>query len=201
MNVAIIDYGSGNVFSVQSALNRLGVNTFITIDKKIIQTSDAVIFPGVGHAKFAMSQLQETGLDQLIPQLKQPVLGICLGMQLMCESTEEGNVKGLNIFKGVRVLKFTNVPKIPHMGWNQLIGSKGIFNSDSMVYFVHSYFVESSKYSASQTMYGSNFSSSLIKNNFYACQFHPEKSGEAGEKILKNFLELCPEYKLKLEEK
>lgn len=195
MKVAIIDYGSGNVFSVQSALNKLGVNPIITKEKKEIESADAVIFPGVGHAKFAMKQLQKTGLDELIPHLKQPVLGICLGMQLMCESTEEGDVKGLNIFDGVKVLKFKDVPKVPHMGWNELSGGKGIFqNLESDVYFVHSYYVESSPYTVSKTYYGSGFSSSLMKDNFYACQFHPEKSGKAGEEILKNFLALSPAY-------
>lgn len=202
MKVAIIDYGSGNVFSVQSALNKLGVNTVVTKEKKEIESADAVIFPGVGHAKFAMEQLQKTGLDQLIPLLKQPVLGICLGMQLMCESTEEGDVKGLNIFEGVKVLKFKDVSKIPHMGWNELSGGKGIFeNLDSDVYFVHSYYVESNQYTVSKTYYGSGFSSSLMKDNFYACQFHPEKSGKAGEVILKNFLSLSPAYSQKLEVK
>lgn len=202
MKVAIIDYGSGNVFSVQSALNKLGVNTVVTKEKKGIESADAVIFPGVGHAKFAMEQLQKTGLDQLIPLLKQPVLGICLGMQLMCESTEEGDVKGLNIFEGVKVLKFKDVSKIPHMGWNELSGGKGIFeNLDSDVYFVHSYYVESNQYTVSKTYYGSGFSSSLMKDNFYACQFHPEKSGKAGEVILKNFLSLSSAYSQKLEVK
>ena len=200
MNIAIIDYGSGNVFSVQSALNKLGVNTVITNNQEEIIAADAVIFPGVGHAKFAMEQLKKTGLDQVIPKLKQPVLGICLGMQLMCQSTEEGNVKGLNIFEDVKVRKFTDVPKIPHMGWNELRSGKGIFkNIESDVYFVHSYYVEPSIYSVSETNYGTSFSASLMKDNFYACQFHPEKSGKAGEEILRKFLALSPAYKLIVE--
>ena len=187
MKIAIIDYGSGNVFSVSSAINRLGAEPIITSDKELIRTADKIIFPGVGHGKFAMDQLIEKQLDQFIPTLKQPFMGICLGMQLMCEYTEEGNVKGLGIFENVKVVKFTDAPKIPHMGWNRTMN----VDSDqvnSEVYFVHSYYVELNKYSTSVTNYGNRFSATLQKDNFYGCQFHPEKSGKEGELILRNFL-------------
>lgn len=191
MKVAIIDYGSGNVFSVCSALKRLGVDAVVTEDHAVIKSASAVIFPGVGHAKFAMEQLRETGLDQLIPTLTQPVLGICLGMQLMCAFTEEGNVDCLNIFKDVQVKKFTDAPKIPHMGWNNLQNWKGLFEEvNSDVYFVHSYYAELNQYTASEAEYGPRFTASMQKDNFYGCQFHPEKSGENGEKIIGEFLKL-----------
>lgn len=196
MKVAIIDYGSGNVFSVSSALKRLGVASVVTDDYKIIKSSDAVIFPGVGHAKFAMEQLKETGLDKLIPFLKQPVLGICLGMQLMCKYTEEGDVKCLNIFSNVNVRKFVDSPKIPHMGWNRLENGKGLFKEvNSDVYFVHSYYAELNEYTVSEAEYGSKFTASMQKNNFYGCQFHPEKSGKNGERLLSDFLKIGKEYK------
>ena len=191
MIVAIIDYGSGNVFSVSSALKRLGVEAIITSDATIIKSADAVIFPGVGHAKSAMEQLKVKGLDKLIPTLEQPFLGICLGMQLMCSYTEEGDVDCLDIFSGVKVKKFIDSPKIPHMGWNTLINGKSIFHEDnSDVYFVHSYFVALNEFTISETEYGSKFTASMKKNNFYGCQFHPEKSGEAGGKMIAKFLGL-----------
>lgn len=189
MKTAIIDYGSGNVFSVSAALKRLGVEPVITCDEEIIKSADSVIFPGVGHAKFAMQQIKEKQLDLLIPRLKQPVLGICLGMQLMCEWTEEGNVTGLGIFERTKVLRFTDAPKVPHMGWNKLgYGKSVVQDCESEVYFVHSYFVEVNEYTTSVVEYGSRFSASMQKDNFFACQFHPEKSGKQGEQILANFL-------------
>ena len=191
MIVAIIDYGSGNVFSVSSALKRLGVEAIITSDATIIKSADAVIFPGVGHAKAAMEQLKVKGLDKLIPTLEQPFLGICLGMQLMCSYTEEGDVDCLDIFSGVKVRKFIDSPKIPHMGWNTLINGKSIFHEDnSDVYFVHSYFVVLNEFTISESEYGSKFTACMQKNNFYGCQFHPEKSGEAGLKMIAKFLGL-----------
>ncbi len=191
MKIAIIDYGSGNVFSVSSALKRLGVSAVVTADHKIIKSADAIIFPGVGHAKFAMEQLKKTGLDQLIPTLKQPVLGICLGMQLMCAFTEEGDVSCLNIFPNVKVRKFVDSPKIPHIGWNKLENGEGLFTDfNSDVYFVHSYYVELNEYTVSESEYGSRFTASMQKDNFYGCQFHPEKSGKCGEKILSDFLKM-----------
>jgi glutamine amidotransferase len=191
MKVAIIDYGSGNVFSVSAALKRLGVNAVVTADSDVIKSSDAVIFPGVGHAKFAMEQLKETGLDQLIPTLEQPVLGICLGMQLMCSFTEEGDVACLNIFPNVNVRKFVDSPKIPHMGWNKLENGKGLFtDTNSDVYFVHSYYAELNEFTVSESDYGSIFTASMQKDNFYGCQFHPEKSGKSGEKIIADFLKM-----------
>lgn len=191
MKVAIIDYGSGNVFSVSAALQRLGVDAVVTADFDVIKSSDAVIFPGVGHAKFAMEQLKKTGLDQLIPTLKQPVLGICLGMQLMCSFTEEGDVECLNIFSNVKVRRFVDSPKIPHMGWNKLENGKGLFvDTNTDVYFVHSYYAELNEYTASESEYGTRFTASMQKDNFYGCQFHPEKSGKNGEKIIADFLKM-----------
>ncbi len=188
---AIIDYGSGNVFSVFAAINRLGGNPFITNDPAEIRKADKVILPGVGHAKFAMEQLKSTGLDKVILSLTQPVMGICLGMQLMCEYTEEGNMNGLGIFPNVKVRKFVDSPKVPHIGWNELIDCKGMMKDYvSEVYFVHSYFVEVNPYSTSNAQYGGVFSTSLQKDNFYGCQFHPEKSGTTGEDILRDFLNL-----------
>jgi glutamine amidotransferase len=189
-NIVIIDYGAGNLFSVKAAFERLGVNPVCSNDKKVIENADLVIFPGVGHAKTAMEQLKASGLITLIKGLKQPVLGVCLGMQLMCTHTEEGDVEGLGIFD-VPVKLFKDVPKIPHMGWNNLLESKGFLKDISQdVYFVHSYYVPLNKYTIATCHYGADFSAALKKDNFYACQFHPEKSGEIGQQILKRFLEL-----------
>ncbi len=189
MKTVIIDYGAGNVFSVQSALARLGVNGFLTSEINEILSADRVIFPGVGHASSALKQLRETKLDQLIPSLKQPVLGVCLGMQLMCEHTQEGNENGLGIFEEVMVRRFEGTLKIPHMGWNNLketsLKMQGL---EEDVYFVHSYFAPINKYTVAKCNYGHDFSAAMEKNNFFACQFHPEKSGLAGELILKRFL-------------
>ncbi len=192
-NIVIIDYEAGNVQSVKYALERLGVNAEISNCETTIRKADKVIFPGVGEASWAMKKLKETGLDKLIPQLKQPVLGICLGMQLMCEETEEGDTKGLGIFP-VETLRFPPEDKVPHMGWNQIsIKSGDLFENvkmDSFVYFVHSYYVPVNEFTASETNYIRPFSASLQKDNFYACQFHPEKSGEIGQQVLSNFINL-----------
>lgn len=189
MKVTIIDYGAGNVFSVRSAFERIGLNPLLSSETNEISSSDFVIFPGVGHAEAAMAQLRQTGLDQLIPQLKQPVLGICLGMQLMCESSEEGNTKGLGIFEDLKVVRFDERLKVPHMGWNDLTNTKGfIENIHESVYFVHSYYAPINHYTVAEANYPFAFSAALEKDNFMACQFHPEKSGTTGETILKRFL-------------
>ncbi len=172
-NIVIIDYEAGNVQSVKYALERLGVNAEITNCETIIRKADKVIFPGVGEASWAMKKLKETGLDKLIPQLKQPVLGICLGMQLMCEQSEEGNTKGLGIFP-VKTLKFPAEDKVPHMGRNQIKQLNGELyariEDESFVYFVHSYYVPVNKYTLADTKYIRDFSASLQKDNFYTCQ-------------------------------
>ncbi len=193
MNIVIIDYGAGNIKSIQFAFNRLGYNAILTSDVKIIQEADKVIFPGVGEASHAMKMLKASGLDQLIPTLKQPVLGICLGMQLMCNYSEESNTKGLGIFK-VEVKRFSNKVKVPQMGWNTIthLNSdlfKGISQGEYM-YLVHSYYSEQCKESIATTNYEINYASALQHENFYGVQFHPEKSSAAGEQLLKNFLAL-----------
>jgi glutamine amidotransferase len=193
MNIVIIDYGAGNIKSIQFAFNRLGYNAILTSDAKTIQEADKVIFPGVGEASHAMKMLKASGLDQLIPTLKQPVLGICLGMQLMCNYSEESNTKGLGIFK-VEVKRFSNKVKVPQMGWNTIthLNSdlfKGISEGEYM-YLVHSYYAEQCKESIATTNYEINYASALQHENFYGVQFHPEKSSAAGEELLKNFLAL-----------
>lgn len=187
MRVAVIDYGAGNLTSLKYALQRCGVsNVQITSDRGVIRAADRVIFPGVGHAAFAMQSLKAMKLDQLIPELKQPVLGICLGMQLMCSYSEEGEVQGLGIFDaGVR--RFGLGLKVPHMGWNIANFSNELFE-DNYFYFVHSYFVELCPQTVATTDYGTTFSAVLRHDNFTGCQFHPEKSGKAGEHFLKQFL-------------
>ena len=186
--VAIIDYGAGNLHSVMYALERLGVDPIITDNKSVLSSADLVIFPGVGHAQAAMKALHAKELVDFIPTLKQPVLGICLGMQLMCRHTEEGDVDGLGIFD-VDVLRFKGDFKVPHMGWNGLMEGRSILeNIENDVYFVHSYYVPVVSETIAITDYNGTFSSALQKDNFYACQFHPEKSGVLGEQILKNFL-------------
>ncbi len=193
MKIAIIDYGAGNVQSVLFALERLGYNGIVTQDWNIIKSADKVIFPGVGEAGTAMKKLKEIGLDALIPTLKQPVLGICLGMQLLCKSSEEGNTKALGIFD-VDVKRFSNQVKVPQMGWNTISNLKsalfnGISDNDYM-YLVHSYYVPMCSLAIATTNYETNYASALQKDNFYGVQFHPEKSGIVGEKILNNFLNL-----------
>lgn len=190
--IAIIKYNGGNVSSVQNALKRLNVNSIITDDPELIYKSDKVIFPGVGEASSTMNSLREKELDRVIPSLKQPVLGICLGMQLMCKNTEEGNTNALGIFD-VNVKKFPSGNIVPHMGWNNISKSCSQLFSDtkeSDFYFVHSYYCELSEYTTSVCDYILPFSASLQKDNFFATQFHPEKSGISGSNVLKNFLKL-----------
>ncbi|MGU3375123.1 imidazole glycerol phosphate synthase subunit HisH [Chryseobacterium sp. M5A1_1a] len=191
--IAIIKYNGGNVSSVQNALNRLRVDSVITDDPEEILKADKVIFPGVGEASSTMKLLKEKGLDLLIPSLKQPVLGICLGMQLMCKDNEEGDTQGMGIFD-IKVKKFPPQDLVPHMGWNTVSGQdlslfSGIEKEDD-VYFVHSYYCELSDFTTSVCDYILPFSASLQKDNFYAMQFHPEKSGSIGRQILKNFINL-----------
>lgn len=193
MTVVIIDYGAGNIKSVQFAFKRIGVEAILTQDLTKIQQADKIVFPGVGEASSAMKKLKEAQLDLIIPELKQPVLGICLGMQLMCNETEEGNTKGLGIFD-VSVKKFSNQLKVPQMGWNNVFNLKSKLFSNlknqEFMYLVHSYYVAQCEYEIASTNYGLNYASALKKDNFFGVQFHPEKSSVAGEKILKNFIEL-----------
>ena len=195
MNTVIIKYNAGNIQSVLFALERIGVQATVTDDPDLIRTADKVIFPGVGEASTAMSYLKERKLDELIVSLKQPILGICLGMQLMCSHSEENNTDCLNIFKNVTVRKFNPVEaqlKVPQIGWNNIYNLrsslfKGI-PENSYCYFVHGYYAEESNYSIATTDYVQPYSSALQKDNFYGVQFHPEKSAVVGEKNLKNFL-------------
>lgn len=191
--VAIIDYNVGNVKSLQFALERLGVKSILTNDYGLIKKSEKVIFPGQGAASTAMDKLKEVGLDKLIPNLKQPVLGICLGMQLLCENTEEGDVDGLGIIK-CNVIKFSDKLKVPQMGWNKVKKLRtGLFNKineGDYMYLVHSYFVPTINETIGQSEYGLTYSVAVQKENFFGVQFHPEKSSTAGSQLLKNFLEL-----------
>jgi imidazole glycerol-phosphate synthase subunit HisH len=198
MNLVIIKYNAGNTKSVEHALHRLGIQPLISDDHEIIKSADKVIFPGVGHAESTMKHLKSMQLDKLIKDLQQPVLGVCLGQQLLCAHSEEGNVECLNIFP-VNVKKFEaqQYPtetqfKIPHMGWNTITDLKSsLFNAvpeHSFVYFVHSYYCEHSAYTVATCNYILPFAAALQKDNFYATQFHPEKSGDTGSKILENFV-------------
>ncbi|MBP6064689.1 imidazole glycerol phosphate synthase subunit HisH [Bacteroides sp.] len=196
MKVAIVKYNAGNIHSVDCALRRLGVEATITADKELLRTADKVIFPGVGEAKTTMQYLRATGMDELIKNLRQPVLGICLGMQLMCSHSEEGDTDGLGIFD-VPVKRFVpkrQEDKVPHMGWNTINKTNSAlfdgFTTEAFVYFVHSFYVPVCEFTAAETDYIQPFSAALHKDNFYATQFHPEKSGTVGEHIVKNFLEL-----------
>lgn len=196
MKVVIIKYNAGNICSVDYALKRLGVEAEISADPEVIRAADKVIFPGVGEAETTMKHLKANGLDKLIKELKQPVLGICLGMQLMCRYSEEGNADCLGIFD-VDVKRFLpkqHEDKVPHMGWNTIAKTNSAlfngFDKDEFVYFVHSYYVPVNEYTSAVTDYIHPFSAALHKENFYATQFHPEKSGSVGERILKNFLDL-----------
>jgi glutamine amidotransferase len=191
--VAIIDYDAGNVRSLQFALERLGLESVLTADSEVIKTAKKVIFPGQGAAGSAMEKLQQTGLGQLIPTLQQPVLGICLGMQLLCDATEEGDVKGLGIVSG-KVIRFSDHVKVPQMGWNtisklQTTLFKGIKEEDFM-YLVHSYYVPLLPETIAQSDYDGAYSVALQKDNFYGVQFHPEKSSTVGSQLLQNFLAL-----------
>jgi glutamine amidotransferase len=193
MKIAIINYGAGNIQSILFAIERLGYTAVLTNNPDEIQQADKVIFPGVGEASYAMNKLKESGLDTLIPNLKQPVLGICLGMQLMCHHSEEGNTVGLGIFDA-NVIRFSNNVKVPQMGWNQIYNLKSLLfkgiNENEYMYLVHSYYVPNCKEAIATTNYDVEYASALQKNNFYGTQFHPEKSGDVGEQILANFLKL-----------
>jgi glutamine amidotransferase len=193
MKLVIIDYGAGNIKSIQFAFKRLGIDAVLSNDISEITNADKIIFPGVGEASSAMRMLDESGLDKIIPSLKQPVLGICLGMQLMCNYSAEGNTRGLGIFN-VDVKKFSNTVKVPQMGWNVVYDLKsdlfkGIKEKEFM-YLVHSFYAESCEEAIATTDYEIEYASALQKNNFYGVQFHPEKSGIEGSKILENFLNL-----------
>ena len=193
MKLVIINYGAGNIKSIQFAFKRLGVDAILSSDAEEIKAADKVIFPGVGEASSAMKMLKESKLDRIIPQLKKPVLGICLGMQLMCNQTDEGNTKGLEIFD-VNVKRFSNKVKVPQMGWNTITNLEsnlfeGISDKDYM-YLVHSFYAEENENSIATTDYEISYASALQKDNFYGVQFHPEKSGKSGERILQNFLNL-----------
>ena len=191
--IAIVKYNAGNIRSVQNALSRLGYDSIITDDPVQLKAADKVIFPGVGEANSAMLYLRENRLDEVIKSLEQPVLGICLGLQLMCSTSEEGNTECLGIFPN-KVLRFQGDAIIPHMGWNDFVSSKGpLFNgikTEDDVYFVHSYYAELGEYTTATCDYIQPFSAAISKGNFYATQFHPEKSAGIGARLLKNFLEL-----------
>ena len=193
MEIVIIKYNAGNIRSVDVALKRLGVDALLSDDHQIIRTADKVIFPGVGEASTTMQYLRARKLDRVIRELTQPVLGICLGLQLMCSFSEEGETQCLGIFEEP-ILKFETGKKVPHMGWNQIAELKGSLFSDSLcdeyMYFVHSYYAPVGPDTTAVTDYSGNFSAALEKDNFFATQFHPEKSGMAGEEVLKNFLAL-----------
>jgi glutamine amidotransferase len=196
MNVVIIKYNAGNICSVDYALKRLGIDPVITDDPERIRTADRVVFPGQGEASTTMQYLREHNLDRLIKDLKQPVLGICIGMQLMCRYSEEGNTDCLNLFDAEvkRFIPQQQEDKIPHMGWNTLTEVKSRLLAGDLenryVYFVHSYYVPVTEDTVATTHYIHPFSAAMHKNNFHATQFHPEKSGKAGEWILANFLNL-----------
>ncbi|MGM8362667.1 imidazole glycerol phosphate synthase subunit HisH [Flavobacterium sp. ARAG 55.4] len=193
MKIVIINYGAGNIQSIIFAIERLGFHAVLSNDPAEIKAADKVIFPGVGEASYAMKMLKESGLDALIPTLTQPVLGICLGMQLMCKHTQEGNTDGLGIFD-VDVVKFSPKVKVPQMGWNTIYNLKsGLFKDvaeNEYMYLVHSFYAPLCAETIATTDYEMAYSSALENKNFFGTQFHPEKSGDVGEKILGNFLEL-----------
>ncbi|MEJ4087924.1 imidazole glycerol phosphate synthase subunit HisH [Galbibacter orientalis] len=193
MEIAIIDYGAGNIQSIKFAFQRIGINPVLTHNSETILKADKIIFPGVGEASSAMKKLKATGLDVLIPTLNQPVLGICLGMQLMCKFSEEGNTNGLGIFDA-EVKKFSNKVKVPQIGWNQISALKtdlfdGISENEYM-YLVHSFYAPICSETIAISNYELDYSSALQKENFYGTQFHPEKSSSAGQRVLENFLKL-----------
>ena len=192
-SVVIINYGAGNIKSIQFAFKRLGVDAVLSNNPEEIRAADKIIFPGVGEASTAMKMLRESGLDKIIPTLTQPVLGICLGMQLLCKHTEEGDTDGIGIFE-TQVKRFSAQVKVPQMGWNVIKELKsdlfkGIKENEYM-YLVHSYYAEPCKQTIAKTDYGIHYASALQHKNFYGVQFHPEKSGVEGSKILENFLNL-----------
>jgi glutamine amidotransferase len=193
MKIVIINYGAGNIQSIMFAIERLGFKAVLSNNPDEIKAADKVIFPGVGEASYAMKMLQKSGLDTLIPTLKQPVFGICLGMQLMCNSSEESDTKGLGIFD-VDVVKFTSKVKVPQMGWNNIYNLKSdLFKriaENEYMYLVHSFYAPLCAETIATTNYELEYSSALENGNFYGTQFHPEKSGDVGEQILGNFLKL-----------
>ncbi len=195
MNIVIVKYNAGNIQSVLYALERIGIAAEVSDDKEKIQQADKVIFPGVGEASTAMNYLRERNIDQLLISLKQPVLGICLGMQLMCSSSEEGDTTCMGIFEE-KVKKFNKVDdfKVPQIGWNDIYNLKTpLFNGipeHSYVYLVHSYYASLGEHTIATTDYISPYSTALHRDNFYGVQFHPEKSAEVGSRLLKNFIEL-----------
>jgi len=193
MDVTIIDYGAGNIQSIQFAFQRLGVNAKLSNSVQEIQNADKVIFPGVGEASQAMEMLKKSKLDLLIPTLKQDVLGICLGMQLLCKHSEEGNTKGLGVFD-VNVKRFSNAVKVPHMGWNTIQNLQSDLLKEipenSFMYSVHSYYASIGTQTIASSEYELEFSAALQSDNFYGVQFHPEKSSKDGAQLLQNFLNL-----------
>jgi glutamine amidotransferase len=195
MKVAVVKYNAGNIQSVSFALERMGIDFIVTDNAEAIASADKVLFPGVGEASTTMQYLREKKLDKMIANLQQPVLGICLGMQLMCRYSEENNTTCMGIFdEDVKLFIPQGDKKVPHMGWNQLtLTSEDWLNKNleqQNVYFVHSYYVPVNAFTSAVTDYILPFSAALHKNNFYAVQFHPEKSAQAGELVLKSFLEL-----------
>jgi glutamine amidotransferase len=196
MQVAIVKYNAGNIYSVVNALKRLGIDPLLTDDAEQLVKADKVLFPGQGHAGEAMDYLKARKLDEVIRSLKQPVFGICVGQQLLCKHSEEGNTDCIGIFDAEvkRFLPEKHEDKVPCMGWNQLYDLKSPLykglNDGDYVYFVHSFYVPTCKDTIATADYIQPYSASMHKDNFYACQFHPEKSGKVGERILKNFLEL-----------
>lgn len=193
MNVAIVKYNAGNVYSVVNALRRLGIEPLLTDDAEQLQRADRVLFPGQGHAGEAMEYLKARRLDEVIRDLKQPVFGICVGQQLLCKHSEEGDVDCIGIFDAdvKRFQPQRHEEKVPCMGWNSLHDVKGpLFEENTYVYFVHSYYVPLCEHTTAMADYILPYSAAMQKDNFYACQFHPEKSGAVGEQILKRFLEL-----------
>lgn len=194
MKIAVVKYNAGNIESVKNAINRLGIEPVVTDEAESLQSADKVIFPGVGEASTAMNYLRERKLDEVIKSLRQPVFGICLGMQLLCEFSEENETNCLGILP-YKVRKFDNADlKVPQIGWNNIFNlNSKLFTGiaeNSYVYFVHGYYVESGKETIAACDYGVNFSAAVEHENFYATQFHPEKSGAVGAEILENFLKI-----------